>query len=56
MMEELDARLEEMGAIMHLAEVKSPIMDRIRETAFHESMRGQVFFTTDIAFRELVSA
>ena len=56
MLEELDQRLQEMGATLHLAEVKSPIMDRIGDTGFYAEMKGQVFFTTDIAFKELVNA
>ncbi len=53
MLEELSDNLEEVGVTLHLAEVKGPVMDHLKETDFHGRMKGKVFFTTDLAFREL---
>lgn len=53
MLEELSENLQEVGVTLHLAEVKSPVMDKLRETGFYKNMAGQVFFTTDLAMKEL---
>lgn len=53
MLEELSDNLQEVGVTLHLAEVKSPVMDKLRETGFYRNMAGQVFFTTDLAMKEL---
>jgi len=53
MLEELSVNLQEIGVTLHLAEVKSPVMDQLRATEFCQTMKGQIFFTADIAMREL---
>ncbi|MDZ7684664.1 MAG: sulfate permease [Gammaproteobacteria bacterium] len=53
MLEELSDNLSEIGVTLHLSEVKGPVMDRLKETDFYARMKGRVFFTTDIAMREL---
>lgn len=53
LLEELSENLEEVGITLHLAEVKGPVMDKLKETDFHQKMKGKVFFTTDIAMKEL---
>jgi SulP family sulfate permease len=53
MLETLSENLHAVGVTLHLAEVKGPVMDRLRETDFHRQMKGKVFFTADIAMREL---
>jgi len=53
MLEMLADSLEELGVTLHLAEVKGPVMDKLKETDFFEHMRGEIFFTTDIAMRTL---
>lgn len=53
MLELLSDSLSEVGVTLHLSEVKGPVMDRLKDTAFYERMKGKVFFTTDIAMREL---
>ena len=55
MLEALCENLEEVGVTLHLAEVKGPVMDRLKETEFYERMKGEVFFTTDIAFKQLAN-
>ena len=55
MLEALCENLEEVGVTLHLAEVKGPVMDRLKETEFYARMKGEVFFTTDIAFKELAN-
>ncbi len=53
MLEEMSENLREIGVTLHLAEVKGPVMDKLKETGFYRGMTGQVFFTTDIAMKEL---
>ena len=53
MLEELSGNLLEADITLHLAEVKGPVMDKLRDTGFYQNMKGKVFFTTDIAIREL---
>lgn len=53
MLEALSDNLAEVGVTLHLSEVKGPVMDRLKETEFYARMTGRVFFTTDIAMREL---
>lgn len=55
MLEQLHDTLKEVGVTLHLSEVKSPVMDRLKATDFYKSMQGEVYFTTDIAMKELVS-
>ena len=54
MLEELSENLYGTGVTLHLAVVKGPVMDKLKETSFYQNMHGQVFFTTNIAMRELV--
>ncbi len=44
-LEAIDARLKDAGVVLHLSEVKGPVMDRLRHTAFLKELRGQVFLT-----------
>ena len=53
MLEELAENLHEAGVTLHLAEVKSPVMDQLKKTDFYRHMKGQIFFTTDLAMKEL---
>ena len=55
MLEDLCENLEEVGVTVHLAEVKGPVMDRLKETDFYRRMKGEVFFTTDLAFQKLAN-
>ncbi|MFT5098369.1 MAG: SulP family sulfate permease [Patiriisocius sp.] len=55
MLELLSDSLEELGVTLHLAEVKGPVMDKLKETEFFNRMQGKVFFTTDLAMRELAA-
>ena len=53
MLEALSENLEEVGVKLHLAEVKGPVMDKLKETRFYRRMKGEIFFTTDLAFQKL---
>jgi SulP family sulfate permease len=53
MLERLSDNLAEVGVTLHLSEVKGPVMDRLKETDFYANMNGTIFFTTDIAMKEL---
>ena len=53
MLEELSENLSEVGVTLHMAEVKGPVMDKLKETGFYRNLSGQIFFTSDIAMKEL---
>lgn len=52
-LEAINGRLKDAGAMLHLAEVKGPVMDRLTQTAFYHELTGQVFFTTYDAWQAL---
>ena len=53
MLEELSENLSEVGVTLNMAEVKGPVMDKLKETSFYRNLSGQIFFTSDIAMKEL---
>lgn len=53
-LEQLADSLKEAGVTMHLAEVKGPVMDRLRHSELMEHLApGQVFLSTEDAVRSL---
>ena len=44
-LESIDQRLHDAGVLLHLSEVKGPVMDRLRLTDFLLHLRGQVFIS-----------
>lgn len=56
MLELLQDNLSEVGVTLHLAEVKGAVMDKLKETEFYANMQGQVYFTTDIAMKDLAGS
>ena len=44
-LEAIEHRLRHAGIMLHLSEVKGPVMDRLRRTALLQSMHGRVFLT-----------
>lgn len=53
-LEQLATNLGEAGVTLHLAEVKGPVMDRLRRTDLLEHLApGAVFLSTDLAVRTL---
>lgn len=53
-LEAIDKRLRDSGITLHLSEVKGPVMDRLKKTAFIGGLRGKVFLTHYQAMQELV--
>ncbi|MFT7220931.1 MAG: SulP family sulfate permease [Candidatus Azotimanducaceae bacterium] len=53
MLETLSENLIAIGVTLHLAEVKGPVMDKLKETGFYKNMSGRVYFTTDLAMKDL---
>ncbi len=47
---DLEARLAEQGIRLQLAEVKGPVMDRLRDTPLGQRLRNRVFLSTHEAF------
>ncbi len=53
MLERINANLQAMGITLHFSEVKAPVMEQLEATDFLESLRGDIYFTTDQAMRDL---
>ncbi|MCG6657184.1 sulfate permease [Halomonas campisalis] len=49
----INARLKDSGVTLHLAEVKGPVMDRLKRSDFLDDMTGRVFLSTYAAWHEL---
>jgi SulP family sulfate permease len=52
-LEAINVRLKSSGVCLHLAEVKGPVMDRLRRAHFLDDLTGRVFLTTYDAFAAL---
>ena len=53
---ELNRTLRQRGIGLHLAEVKGPVMDRLRHGALLAGLNGQVFLSTAQAWDHLHTA
>lgn len=51
-LEAINHRLGDGGVVLHLSEVKGPVMDRLKRTHFLEDLSGKVFLSQDRAFSE----
>ncbi|MBF8221551.1 SulP family inorganic anion transporter [Halomonas sp. 328] len=49
----INARLKEAEVTLHLAEVKGPVMDRLKQSDFLDELGGRVFLSTYAAWSEL---
>ena len=52
-LEEINARLKGAGVALHLAEVKGPVMDKLRGSDFMKALGGEVFLSTYDAWHSL---
>ncbi|MEY4909952.1 MAG: sulfate permease, partial [Pseudomonadota bacterium] len=52
-LEAIEQRLRDAGIVLHLSEVKGPVMDRLQATDFLRHLRGQVFLTHYQAIAQL---
>ena len=55
-LEAINQRLHDAGVLLHLSEVKGPVMDRLQGTRFLHGLTGKVYLTHFQAFKELVPA
>jgi SulP family sulfate permease len=55
-LEAINSRLGDAGIRLSLAEVKGPIMDRLKKTHFCDELTGQVFLSTYDAWKSLARA
>ena len=53
MLSRVNRNLERTHIRMHLSEVKGPVLDQLKATDFQRELSGNVYFTTDQAFRGL---
>ncbi|WP_050927554.1 SulP family inorganic anion transporter [Aestuariivita boseongensis] len=44
-LEQINLRLRDAGILLHLSEVKGPVMDRLKRTDFLEHLSGQIFLS-----------
>jgi SulP family sulfate permease len=51
---ELNAMLKGRAIGLHLAEVKGPVMDRLKESTLLDDLHGQVFLSTVMAWDALI--
>lgn len=49
----VNARLKDAGVAFHLSEVKGPVMDRLKRSAFLEELTGKIFLSEFEAMRSL---
>ena len=52
-LEAINARLKDAHVTLHLAEVKGPVMDKLKLSDLLEQLTGRVFLSTYAAWREL---
>jgi SulP family sulfate permease len=52
-LEAINERLMQLDVKLHLSEVKGPVMDRLRRSAFIENLSGEVFLSQNDAFEAL---
>lgn len=52
-LEAINARLKDSQVTLHLAEVKGPVMDRLKHTDFLDTLSGRIFLSTYAAWSEL---
>ncbi|MDG1207379.1 MAG: sulfate permease [Pseudomonadales bacterium] len=55
MLETLSDNLQAVGVTLHLAEVKGPVMDSLKDTAFLHNMTGELFLSADLGMRKLAN-
>jgi len=52
-LDSINARLKESDVTLHLAEVKGPVMDRLKCSDFLDDLTGRVFLSTYAAWQAL---
>lgn len=55
-LEAIDSRLRASGILLHLSEVKGPVMDRLKHTNFLRDLSGKVYLTHFQAVQDLSSS
>uniref|UniRef100_UPI0035AEEEF8 sodium-independent anion transporter n=1 Tax=Chitinimonas sp. TaxID=1934313 RepID=UPI0035AEEEF8 len=50
---ELNRGLHEQGVVLHLAEVKGPVLDQLKASGFLQELTGQLFLSTHAAMSSL---
>lgn len=53
MLANLNRSLKDNGIVLHLAEVKGPIMDKLKQNPFLKELSGRVFLSVNEAYEEL---
>ncbi|MCC2955301.1 sulfate permease [Massilia sp. IC2-477] len=54
-LEELNTSLRQRGVLLHLAEVKGPVMDRLRHSTLLQALNGRLFLSAAMAWDELAA-
>ncbi|SFD10286.1 SulP family inorganic anion transporter [Massilia yuzhufengensis] len=53
---ELNTSLKQRGVLLHLAEVKGPVMDRLKESSLLQALHGRLFLSAAKAWDDLVDS
>ena len=53
MLERINEELARKDVLLHLADVKGPVMDQLKTSSLPAELSGSIFFTTDEAMRDL---
>lgn len=53
MLEDLNKKLYEQGILLHLSEVKGPVMDKLKVSGLFDHLTGNVYLSQYAAFKEL---
>lgn len=52
---ELNTSLRQRGVLLHLAEVKGPVMDRLKQSTLLQALNGRLFLSAAMAWDELAA-
>ena len=52
--EAINHRLHDSGILLHLSEVKGPVMDRLKRSHFLDDLSGHIYLSQNKAFAELI--
>ena len=54
-LEAINHQLSDLGIMLHLSEVKGPVMDRLKRSHLLQDLTGEVFLSQNCAFQKLTS-
>lgn len=52
-LEAINHQLADLGVLLHLSEIKGPVMDRLKRSHFLDDLSGEVFLSQNCAYEKL---